>query len=131
MAQIQMAGLVLVRQRPGSAKGVVFITLEDETGVCNAVVWPDRLEAFRAAVMGGRLLQIAGRIERHERVTHLIASHIIDRTGWLALLSEEGHALSTLARADEVKRPGPPVARAPAARHPRHVRVIPKSRDFH
>jgi error-prone DNA polymerase len=131
MAQIQIAGLVLVRQRPGSAKGVVFITLEDETGVCNAVVWPDRLEAFRAAVMGGRLLQIAGRIERHEGVTHLIASHIIDRTGWLALLSEEGQALSTLARADEVKRPGPPVARAPAARHPRNVRVIPKSRDFH
>ena len=131
MAQIQIAGLVLVRQRPGSAKGVVFITLEDETGVCNAVVWPDRLEAFRAAVMGGRLLQIAGRIERHEGVTHLIANHITDRTGWLALLSEEGQALSTLARADEVKRPGPAVARAPAARHPRNVRVIPKSRDFH
>ena len=60
------AGVVLVRQRPGSAKGVVFMTIEDETGIANAVVWPKTLERFRKVVMGARLIVIHGRIQRHE-----------------------------------------------------------------
>ena len=130
-AAVAVAGVVLVRQRPGSAKGVVFLTLEDETGVCNAVVWPTVLEAHRAIVMGARLMLIRGRIQRAGDIVHVIASRIEDRTAWLALLSEDGAILANpLARADEVVKPGQD-QRGPAARHPRNVRVIPKSRDFH
>ena len=128
---VRIAGLVLVRQRPGSAKGVVFLTLEDETGICNGIIWPDKLESFRSAIMGGRILELAGRLQREGDIIHLIAHRVTDRSEWLNLLSEQGHSLASLARADEVKRPVPPGSRQPAARHPRNVRVIPKSRDFH
>ena len=127
-----LAGVVLVRQRPGSAKGVCFITLEDETGVSNLVVWPRVMERFRPVVMGGRLLLVKGRVQSAENVTHLVAEELIDRTGDLGLLSEDAsRALdNALAHADEVRRPIDD-HRVPAARHPRQVRIIPKSRDFH
>ena len=132
-APVTVAGVVLVRQRPGSAKGVVFLTLEDEFGVCNAVIWPQVLETHRAVVMGSRLMLIRGRVQKTGEIIHVVASTIEDRSGWLPLLTEEGNLLKTpLARADEVARPGPDPYRQPApARHPRQVRVIPKSRDFH
>jgi error-prone DNA polymerase len=112
---------------------VVFVTLEDEDAVCNAVVWPQVLEAHRAAVMGARLMLIRGRVQRTGDIIHVVASRIEDRSDWLALLTEDGQALrNPLARADEVARPGPePYRQVPAARHPRQVRVMPKSRDFH
>jgi error-prone DNA polymerase len=126
-----IAGIVLVRQRPGSAKGVVFATLEDEFAVANIVVWPKVLERFRAAVMGARLMLIKGRIQRAGDIIHVVANRIEDRTSWLSLLMAEPKDFSApLARADEVARPGYDL-RNPAARHPRNVRVIPKSRDFH
>ena len=132
-AAVTVAGVVLVRQRPGSAKGVVFLTLEDEFSVLNAVIWPQVLETHRAVVMGARLMLIKGRVQRTGDIVHVVASTIEDHSSWLALLTEEGTLLrNPLARADEVARPGPdPHQQQPPARHPRQVRVIPKSRDFH
>jgi DNA polymerase III alpha subunit len=77
-ARITVAGLVLVRQRPGTAKGVIFITLEDETGVSNVVVWKTLYEKFRRAVISGRLLRVTGKMERQGSVEHIIADHIED-----------------------------------------------------
>ena len=77
-ARVTVAGLVLVRQRPGTAKGVIFITLEDETGVCNVVVWAKVYERFRRAVIAGRLLRITGRIQREQAVLHVVADEIED-----------------------------------------------------
>ncbi|MEE2565658.1 error-prone DNA polymerase [Hyphobacterium marinum] len=127
-----LAGVVLVRQRPGSAKGVCFITVEDETGVSNLVVWPRVMETYRPVVMGARLLLVKGRVQSAEGVVHLVADQLIDRTGDLSLLSEDAsRALdNALAHADEVRRPIDD-HRVPAARHPRQTRIIPKSRDFH
>ena len=73
-AQVCVAGLVLVRQRPGSAKGVIFMTLEDETGTCNVVVWASVYERFRRAVIAGRLLRVTGRLQREADVVHVVAA---------------------------------------------------------
>jgi error-prone DNA polymerase len=129
---VSVAGVVLVRQRPGSAKGVVFLTLEDEFSVCNVVIWPDVLEAHRAIVMGARLMLIKGRVQKQGEIIHVVAHTIEDRTHWLADLTEDGTTFrGSLARADEVKKPGPELYQQSSTRHPRNVRVMPKSRDFH
>ncbi len=73
-----MAGLVILRQRPGTAKGVIFLTLEDETGVVNVVVWRTLYETFRRAVIAGRLLRVTGRIQRDTGVVHVVAERIED-----------------------------------------------------
>lgn len=78
-----MAGLVLVRQRPGTAKGVIFLTLEDETGVANVVVWAQVYEANRRAVIAGRLLRVTGRVQREAGVTHVVAEVIEDISAML------------------------------------------------
>lgn len=77
-ARVTVAGLVILRQRPGTAKGVIFLTLEDETGVINVIVWRKLYEAFRRAVIAGRLLRVTGRIQRENNVTHLIAERVED-----------------------------------------------------
>ena len=87
-AYVRVAGVVLVRQRPGSAKGVVFMTIEDETGVANAVVWPKMLERYRKVVMTARLILIEGRIQRHEDIIHIVTSKLEDNSDWLLRLSE-------------------------------------------
>jgi error-prone DNA polymerase len=115
------AGIVLTRQMPGEA-GVVFITLSDETHIANVVVWPRLVEEFRREIMGGRLLVVEGKMQKSpEGVVHLVAERIFDRTDELDRLSE-----------DDAKSPS---IRSQAAkhthRHPRNVRVVPKSRDFH
>lgn len=81
--RVEVAGLILVRQRPGSAKGVVFVTLEDETGIANAVLWRDRFEAYRRTVMSATMLAIRGRVQREGIVIHLVAERITDLTDWL------------------------------------------------
>lgn len=81
-AKVTVAGLVLVRQRPGTAKGVIFITLEDETGICNVVVWQKMYQKYRRAVIAGRLLRVTGRIQRESQVVHLVADHVEDMS-WL------------------------------------------------
>lgn len=77
-ARVTVAGLVLVRQRPGTAKGVIFLTLEDETGTCNVVVWAQVYERFRRAVIAGRLLRVTGRLQREAGVVHVVAELIED-----------------------------------------------------
>lgn len=77
-ARVCVAGLVLVRQRPGTAKGVIFVTLEDETGTCNVVVWAKVYERFRRAVIAGRLLRVTGRVQREAGVVHVVAEVIED-----------------------------------------------------
>ena len=109
------AGLVLVRQRPGSAKGVIFMTLEDETGTVNVVVWPNILEKYRPAIVGARLALVRGRVQRAGEIVHLVAARVEDLTHWLDLLTPDQGA----------RRPA-----ATPARHPRNQRVIPNSRDF-
>jgi len=87
-ARVVVAGLVLVRQRPGTAKGVIFITLEDETGVVNVVVWAAIYERFRRAVIAGRLLRVTGRIQREGPVLHVVAEEIEDISEMLDRLLE-------------------------------------------
>jgi error-prone DNA polymerase len=123
--RLSIAGLVLIRQRPGSAKGVVFITIEDETGVANLVIWPDVFDKQRKIVMGARLMAVHGLVQRDEGVIHVVARRLEDHTHMLQHLSDEAMP-STLSQGD-----APGSWRAPASRHPRDVEVIPKSRDFH
>ncbi|MCP5074961.1 MAG: hypothetical protein GY947_16935 [Rhodobacteraceae bacterium] len=77
-ALVTVAGLVLVRQRPGTAKGVIFLTLEDETGISNIICWRKTYERFRRAVIAGRLLRVTGRLQRDGRVVHIIAEKVED-----------------------------------------------------
>jgi len=125
--QLSIAGLVLIRQRPGSAKGVVFITIEDETGVANLVVWPDVFGRQRKIVMGARLMAVHGIVQRDpdSEVIHVVARRLEDHSHRLRDLSE--HIMTApLSRGD-----APGAMRPPPGRHPRDVEIIPKSRDFH
>ncbi|WP_397544511.1 OB-fold nucleic acid binding domain-containing protein [Roseovarius salis] len=93
-ARVAVAGLVILRQRPGTAKGVIFLTLEDETGVVNVVVWRKLYERFRRAVIAGRLLRVTGRVQREAGVVHVIAERIEDISPLLDRLAEPDAALS-------------------------------------
>ncbi len=86
--RISVCGLVLVRQRPGTAKGVIFATLEDETGVANVVIWPPVFERYRRVALGARLLCVTGDVQREGIVIHVIAERLIDLTPMLARLAE-------------------------------------------
>ncbi|HEU5286485.1 MAG TPA: error-prone DNA polymerase [Sphingomicrobium sp.] len=125
--RVSIAGLVLIRQRPGSAKGVVFITIEDETGVANLIVWPDVFATQRKTVMGARLMAVHGLVQKDEDdgVIHVIARRLEDDTPMLRQLSEDIMD-APLSRGD-----APGAMRPPPGRHPRDAEVIPKSRDFH
>ena len=158
--RLTAAGLVLVRQRPGTAKGVIFMTMEDETGVLNVIVWPKVFEQFRPVVMGSRLVKVRGRLQSADGVTHLVAEYLEDISPLLGLLEAQGADLESLARADEVRRPGvdqrerrnedhwrrgsgadsspvsgpgsgPPLSPALVPRHIPAADVMPKGRNFH
>ncbi len=118
-ATVRCAGVVLVRQRPGEGNAV-FITLSDETGVCNVVVWARIFERFRKEVMASRLLLAEGKVQKSpEGVIHLMAENLIDRSADLRMLT--GAAT-----------PGHKVVHSHVkAGHPRDMRVLPPSRDFH
>ncbi|WP_093184783.1 error-prone DNA polymerase [Pseudovibrio sp. Tun.PSC04-5.I4] len=103
--KISVAGLVLVRQRPGSAKGVIFMTVEDEGGIANVIVWPKCFEKYRALVLGTRFIKVTGRLQNAEGVIHVIAEHLEDMTDLLGQLSVAKFAGAALAHADEVRRP--------------------------
>ncbi|MGN6498277.1 MAG: error-prone DNA polymerase [Tsuneonella sp.] len=105
-SMVNIAGVVLIRQRPGSAKGVCFITIEDETGVANLVVWPDTMEKYRKVIMGARLIEVRGRVEYDEEVVHVIAAHLVDATHELHHLSDDLIPV-TIARADHCNNPLP------------------------
>jgi error-prone DNA polymerase len=136
---VRCAGVVLVRQRPGSAKGVVFMTLEDETGIANIVVWPKVMERFRKEVMGARLVLVEGYIQSSpEKVVHLVAERLFDRSHDLVGLANDalsrkhavpaGPALIEPLNDDPRDHLDNP---AQKIRHPRNVRILPSSRDFH
>jgi error-prone DNA polymerase len=103
--RVMVAGLVLVRQRPGTASGVIFMTLEDETGVANIIVWPKIFERLRAIVLGARFVAVTGKLQSEQGVIHIVAERMQDLTPMLGLLSEAGETISALAHADEVRRP--------------------------
>jgi error-prone DNA polymerase len=143
---VTVAGLVLVRQRPGSANGVIFMTLEDETAVANAIVWPKIFEAFRPIVLGARLVSVTGKLQNESGVIHVVADRIDDLTPLLRNLSDNTACVGVPSSRDEVRhsvpdaRPPPRVAARvkdkpelaadllPAAK----VRaVMPKGRNFH
>ncbi|AWD23629.1 error-prone DNA polymerase [Fuscovulum blasticum] len=129
--RVNVTGLVITRQRPGTASGVIFLTLEDETGTANVVVWKRVYETFRKAVIGGRLIRVSGRIERDGPVTHLIAERVEDLSHILATLGRPVVISVNDGRADEAKRPVGASTR-PTARHPREqARKLFPSRDFH
>jgi error-prone DNA polymerase len=114
-AALRTAGIVLIRQRPGKGNAI-FVTLEDETGITNVVLWARLFEIYRRPVMAARLMLVEGRVQRSpEGVTHLMATRIHDRTPLLDRLIEGGEV--------------PPLLRP--AGHPRDVRILPGSRDFH
>ena len=131
--RVRVAGLVLVRQRPGTASGVIFMTLEDETHIANIVVWPRVFERFRTVVLGARLCGVDGVVQSERGVVHIVAERLHDFSPMLAQLSSTTLGHHT-ARADEVRRPS-----ADARTHPRKVRhdlstaenVMPKGRNFH
>ena len=123
---VQVAGVVLIRQRPGSAKGVCFITLEDETGVVNLVIWPDLMEKQRKVIMGARLMEVTGRVEYDDEVIHVIATRLTDATAALHGLSDD-RLPDGEAAADSITRP----LSGSRGGHPRDVQIIPRSRDFH
>ncbi|KRE16550.1 DNA polymerase [Bosea sp. Root381] len=123
---VRAAGIVLVRQRPGNGKAI-FVTLEDETGIVNVVMWARLFERFRREVMAARLMLIEGRVQKSpEGVVHLMTQRVVDRSADLLALSDTHRAEVPLTRADEFKHP-----QYPRHRHPRDVRILPKSRDFH
>ena len=111
--RVSVAGLVLVRQRPGTAKGVIFLTLEDETGIVNVVVWPKVFEKNRRVVMTAQFLLVRGRIEREGLVIHVVADELIDLSDRLRAL---GDGTAGMPRTDREVREGS---------------WKPKSRDFH
>ena len=116
-ARLSVAGVVLVRQRPGNGN-VVFCTIEDETGIANIVVWSSLLDRFRRAVMGSSLLQVTGRLQRSpEGIIHVIAERLDDRSAMMTRIAEAPASAGTLPM------------RSPS--HPRRERIFPRSRDFH
>ena len=119
---IETAGIVLVRQMPGSAKGVLFVTLEDETGVANLIIWPKLYERQRRVVLAARMLGVKGRVQREGAVVHLIAHRLTDLSAELAGVGEREAAFPLPhGRGDEFHHGGP-------GRDPRD---LPKPRDVH
>ena len=121
--RVTVAGLVLVRQRPGSAKGVIFITLEDESGVANVIVWPDCFERYRKLILASRMILVRGMLQREGIVTHVIAHEIVN-------LSSRLDALANGNGCDPRDGLGPGDL-ANTRRHPRDVQIRIGSRDFH
>jgi DNA polymerase III alpha subunit len=103
--RVRISGLVTCRQRPGSAKGVVFMTIEDESAVANAIVWPKVFERARPIVLGARYIAVSGRVQSESGVIHVVADELEDLTALLAQLAEHGADIDGLARCDEVRRP--------------------------
>jgi DNA-directed DNA polymerase III PolC len=128
--QVKVAGLVLVRQRPGSAKGVVFETIEDETGVANIIVWPKVFEKFRAIVLGSRCVGVRGKLQNEDGVIHVVAEYLEDLTPMMAQISDMAGEMGGLANADEVRRPIEDMRprTKPAARIIRLIREAPELR---
>jgi error-prone DNA polymerase len=123
--RVRVAGLVLVRQRPGTASGVVFMTLEDETHIANIIVWPKTFERFRAQILAAKLCAVEGQVQSESGVIHVVAQRIWDWSALLDRLSEHGTAIDPTSRADEVRCPGRDARVQPNAA------AVPEARNFH
>ena len=124
---VKVAGIVLVRQRPGKGNAI-FMTLEDETGIANGLMWSSRFEKYRREIMASRLAVIEGQLQKSkEGVIHVIASAVHDRSDLLDALAISHRANPQLTGADEATHP----VQQRSHGHPRNRRVVPKSRDFH
>jgi error-prone DNA polymerase len=147
--RVTIGGLVLVRQRPGNGNAI-FMTLEDETGIANTIVWPRKFEQYRPVVMGARLISVTGVLQNEKNVIHIVADRFEDLTHLLGRLSDRGGRIDVTSPVDEIKRP--PISRQ---RHPRAgdalvtmlkegrpameefalahgaAKVMPKGRNFH
>ena len=135
---VKVAGIVLIRQRPGTASGVIFSTLEDETGIANIIIWPKVFEQYRRIVLGSRLLGVRGQLQSEQGVIHVIAREIFDMSGHLARLAEKAPAAADfLSPGDEVRRPVEEDRRAYKSRKKNLVsgdlasQTLPKGRNFH
>ena len=104
---VEVAGIVLVRQKPGSAKGVLFLTIEDETGIANGILWPDRCEAQRRTVMSASMIGMKGRVQKEGEVVHVICDRIIDHGDLLHRVGEMSFPHRT-GRGDAGQHPGSP-----------------------
>jgi error-prone DNA polymerase len=104
-ARVRISGLVTCRQRPGSANGVVFMTIEDETAVANVIVWPKVFERLRPVVLSARYVAVSGLVQEESGVIHVVAEQLEDLTYFLARLADHGAEIDGLARCDEVRRP--------------------------
>ena len=146
--RVAVAGLVLVRQRPGTASGVIFMTIEDETGVANIIVWPKVFERLRPIVIGARFVAVIGKLQSQSDVVHIIAERVEDLTPMLGLLSERGPQIDSIGPTDEVRRPPPegedrrgkprrasplqlPAPSTPAEEERDLIRAMPGGRNFH
>jgi error-prone DNA polymerase len=104
-ARVTVSGLVTIRQRPGSANGVIFMTIEDETAIANIIVWSRTFERFRPVILGARYVAVSGEVQQESGVIHVVARKLDDLTPLLARLTEDAPPIEALARADAVKRP--------------------------
>ncbi|OUR79703.1 error-prone DNA polymerase [Alphaproteobacteria bacterium 46_93_T64] len=122
-SRIKVAGLVLARQRPGTAAGVIFMTLEDETGTANIIVWPKKFEIYRRTVLSARVICIEGELQKEQDVIHVIAHHLEDLSDLLVNEMEEGTSIPTITK--------PSLGKPNLWKHPRTTSVMPKGRNFH
>lgn len=135
---MKTAGVVLVRQRPGTASGVVFASLEDETGLANVIIWPKVFEQFRAIVLRSRMMGVRGQVQKEGLVIHIIAKEIFDLTPQLLSIAG-GHDIGTavIANADEGRSGPKGSARGTGkageleAERNRMRRALPSGRNFH
>jgi error-prone DNA polymerase len=104
-ARVTVSGLVTIRQQPGSANGVIFMTIEDETAVANIIVWSKMFARFRPVILGARYVAVSGEVQQESGVIHVVARRLDDLTPLLARLMEDAPPIEALARADAVKRP--------------------------
>jgi error-prone DNA polymerase len=125
-ARTKISGLVTCRQRPGSANGVIFMTIEDESAIANIIVWPKVFERLRPVVLGARYVSVRGKVQEECGVIHVVAEDMEDLTHLLGRLAEHGAAIDGLARCDEVRRPVEELreARAHGGRESRLTRLI-------
>jgi error-prone DNA polymerase len=126
---VRISGLVTCRQRPGSAKGVVFMTIEDESAVANVIVWPKVFERVRPVVLGARYVLVTGRVQEESGVIHVVADQLEDLTPCLTRLAAHGGDIDALARCDEVRRPIEDHREAHAAGS-RHNRLVALMREM-
>ncbi|MES3110163.1 error-prone DNA polymerase [Sphingomonas aurantiaca] len=104
---VEVAGIILVRQKPGSAKGVLFITIEDETGIANGILWPDRFERQRRTIMSASIVGMKGRVQKEGEVIHVICDRIVDHGDLLHRVGEMSFPHRT-GRGDGAKHAGSP-----------------------